>query len=73
MMVKSSSALLRGVTSKNNEDFYCINCLHLLRTECNPREKSMKVPFIIHADLESLLEKRLPVIRILKSHQQPNK
>ena len=32
----------------------------------NPGEKSMKVPFIIYADLESLLEK----IIILKSHQQ---
>ena len=25
--------------------------------KCNPREKYMKVPFIIYADLESLLEK----------------
>ena len=24
---------------------------------CNPGEKSMKVPFIIYADLQSLLEK----------------
>ena len=80
------SALLRGITSKHNGDFYCLNCFHSFRTEnklknhrnvCedhdywyvempeydnkilkyNHGEKSMKVPFIIYADLESLLEK----------------
>ena len=25
------SALLRGRTSKNNDDFYCLNCLHSFR------------------------------------------
>ena len=25
---KKLSALLRGVTSKHNGDFYCLNCLH---------------------------------------------
>ena len=25
--------LLRGVTSKSNGDYYCINCLHSFRTE----------------------------------------
>ena len=28
---KHVSALLRGITSKNNGDFYCLNCLHSLR------------------------------------------
>ena len=27
------SALLRGITSKNNGDFYCLNCLHSFRTK----------------------------------------
>ena len=37
----------------------------------NHGEKSMKVPFIIYADLESLLEKKQAlVIIILKNHQQ---
>ena len=36
----------------------------------NHGEKSMKVPFIIYADLESLLEKLTLVIIILKNHQQ---
>ena len=31
--VKKFSALLRGITSNNNGDFYCINCLHSFRTE----------------------------------------
>ena len=82
------SALLRGITSKHNGDFYCLNSLHSFRTEnklkkhrnvcedhdyCyvempeegnkilkyNHEEKSMKVPFFIYADLESLLEKMI--------------
>ena len=76
--------MLRGITSKHDGDFYCLNCFHSYRTEhklkkhnvCKnhdycyvetPKEnneklkyshgeKSMKVPFIIYADM-SLLEK----------------
>ena len=80
------SALLRGITSKHDGDFYCLNCFHSYSTKeklkkhknvfgnhdycyvemsakdnkilkCNHGEKSMKVRFIIYADLESLLEK----------------
>ena len=36
----------------------------------NHGEKSMKITFIIFADLESLLKKYTLVIIILKSHQQ---
>ena len=83
LAVKSLPALLRGITSKNNGDFYCLNCFHSFTTEnklknhynicknydyCyvempkednkilkyNRGEKSMKVPFIIYAGLESL-------------------
>ena len=86
LAVKSLSALFRGITSKHEGDFYCLNCFCSYRTEnkikkhkkvcenhdycCaempeknnkilkyNHGEKSMKVPFIIYADLESLLEK----------------
>ena len=78
--------LLRGITSKHDGDFYCLNCFCSFTTEnvlknhesackdhdnCyiempdkdnntlmyNPREKSMKIPFIIYTDLECLLEK----------------
>ena len=84
--VKSLSALFMGITSKHEEDFYCLNCFQSYTTEnklkkhkkvcenhdyCyvdipekdnkilkyNQGEKSIKVPFIIYADLESLLEK----------------
>ena len=33
VVVKELSALLRGITSKNNSDFCCSNCLHSFRTK----------------------------------------
>ena len=85
LAVRSLPALLRGISSSNNGDFYCLNCFHSYRTHnklkkhervCNnhdycrvdmpkehekikylPGEKSLKVPFIIYADLECLLKK----------------
>ena len=33
LAVKTSSALLRGTTSKHKGRFYCLNCLHSFRTE----------------------------------------
>ena len=84
LAVRSLFALLRGITSSNNGDFYCLNCLiaHLIKLKkhervwnyhdyCRvdmseedkntlkyrPGEKSLKVPFIIYADLECLLKK----------------
>ena len=86
LAVKKISALLRGITSNHNGDFYCLNCFHLYRAEnktkkhenvcknhnyCyvkmpnednkilkyNHGEKSMKVSFIIYADLKPWLEK----------------
>ena len=86
LAVKSTSTLLRGITSNHDGDFYCLNCFHSYRTKetlkkhekvckdhdyCyvkmpdedkkilkyNPGEKSLKVPFIIYADLECLLKK----------------
>ena len=86
LVVKGSSALLRGITSNHNGDFYCLNCFHSYSTknrlkkhekvcddhdyclvempnkdnkilEYNHGEMSLKIPFTIYADLESLLEK----------------
>ena len=80
LTIKSISGLLRGITSKHNGDFYCLNCFHSYtakrklkkhKTVCkdhdfcdtimpdennkilkyNPGEESLKVPFIIYADL----------------------
>ena len=31
--VKKLSALLKGITLKNNRSFYCLNCLHSFRTK----------------------------------------
>ena len=39
---KKISAILRGVTSKNNVYFYCLNCLHSFRTK-NKLEPHKKV------------------------------
>ena len=30
---RSLSRLLRGITSNNNGDFYCLDCLHSFRTD----------------------------------------
>ena len=80
------SALLKGITSYQNGDFYCLNCFHSYTSEnrlkkhynvcknydyCyvemskedkkilkyNQGEKSVKVLFIVYADLQYLLEK----------------
>ena len=40
--VKTLSALLRGITSKNNSNVYCVNCLHSFRTK-NKFESHKKV------------------------------
>ena len=33
LVVKSLSALLRGITSNHIGDFYCLNCFHSFRTK----------------------------------------
>ena len=33
LAVKKLSALLRGITSKHQGDFYCLNCLHFFAKE----------------------------------------
>ena len=33
LAVKSLSRLLRGISSKNNSDYYCLNCFHSYRTK----------------------------------------
>ena len=42
LAVKKLSALLRGITSKHHNDFYCVNCLHSVATE-NKHESHEKV------------------------------
>ena len=33
LVVKNLSELLRGITSNNQEDFYCLNCFHSYSTK----------------------------------------
>ena len=33
LAVKKFSALLKGITSKHDEEFYCLNCFHSFKTE----------------------------------------
>ena len=33
LAMKSLSALLTGITSNHNEDFYCLNCFHSYSTK----------------------------------------
>ena len=42
LAVKKLSALLRVVTSKYHNHFYCLNCLHSFATE-NKRESHIKL------------------------------
>ena len=94
--IKRLSALFRGITSKHDGDFYCLNCFQSYTAEnklkkhknvcenhdyCyvemreeyiktlkyNEGGKSMRLPFIIIADLECLLEK------INTCHNNPEK
>ena len=102
LAVRSLSALLRGITSSNNEYFYCLNCFHSYRTlnklekhgrVCNNHDyyhvdmpeagksilkyssgdKSLKVPFIIYADLECLLKKEQSCQNNPKNSSTPRK
>ena len=38
LAVKRISGLLRGITSRHNGDFYCLNCFHSYTTEEKFRE-----------------------------------
>ena len=42
LAVKELSSLLRGITSKNNGDFYCLKCFNSFRTK-NKLESHKKV------------------------------
>ena len=45
--VKKLSALLRGITSKHDEDFYYLNCFHSNSTEKNLKSIIMYVKIMI--------------------------
>ena len=43
LAVKILAPLLRGITSINNGDFYCLNCFHSFRPESKHNELHKKV------------------------------
>ena len=58
---KSLSALLRGITSNHNGDFYCLNCFHSYSTEkrlekhekgCNDHDNKMKITKYQNTNME---------------------
>ena len=62
LAVKKLSALLRGTISKDNGDFYCLNCLHSFRTEnkLKSNEKYLKIisfcGIVMPSEKDNLLE-----------------
>ena len=42
LIVKNLRGLLKGITSKHKEDFYCLNCFHSYRTK-NKLEEHKKI------------------------------
>ena len=49
LAVTKLSELLRGITSKNNGGFYCLNCLHSFRTKKKNEfyEKYVKIKIFV--------------------------
>ena len=47
LAVKSLPALLRGITSNHDGDFYCLNCFHLYSTEKNLKDMKNHVMIMI--------------------------
>ena len=85
LAVTNLSALLQGISSNHEGDFYCLNCFNSYTSknklkgheeicnnhdscrvempnwvekilQYNPGEKSLKAPFAVYLDLESLLK-----------------
>ena len=46
LSIKSISALLRGVTSTHNGNFYCLNCFHSYRTHNKLKEHVRIMTFV---------------------------
>ena len=57
LAVKQSSTLLRGITSKNNGDFYDLNCLRSFRVESKLKFQKKYVTRKIFAGLLCKLKK----------------
>ena len=47
LAVKRLPALLRGITSNDDGEFYCLNCLHSYRTKINLKNMKKYVMILI--------------------------
>ena len=49
LAVKKLSALWRGITSKNNGKFYCLNCLHsfITKNKLESHKKYVKIKIFV--------------------------
>ena len=51
LVVKRLSVVLRGITSKQHDDFYCLNCLHFIKQKINFNLMKMYVKLNIFVEL----------------------
>ena len=67
LAAKSLSALLRGISSSNNGDFYCLNYFHSDRTlnKLKKHERVCNNPDYCHEDMPKEHEK---IKYLVKSH-----
>ena len=73
LAVKSLSALLRGITSNNNNDFYCLNCFHSYRAnnKLKKHERVCNNHDYCHLDMPNEDEKILKYNQTEKSLKVP--
>ena len=71
--VKKLSALLRGITSINNFDFHCQNCLHSFRikSKLKPHEKVFEIKDFCNVVIPSEQMKILAFNQNQKSNKAP--
>ena len=72
--MKKLSALLHVITSKHKGDFYCLNCLHSLRTEnkLESHEKVCKNKGFCGIAMSSEKYKKLEFNQYMKSDKMPD-
>ena len=70
---KKISTLLRGITSKHYDDFYCLNCHHSLRTEnkLKSHEEVCKTKDFCGIVMQSEKDKILEFSQYMKSDKMP--
>ena len=73
LVVRSLSALFRGITSSNNGDFYCLNCFHSYRThnKLKKHERVCNNHDYCHVDMPKENEKMLKYNHKEKSSKAP--